>query len=97
VRTLRLDHTALTDEGIGALAAHCPKVEVLNLVGTKASDAVLARLAGLGSLRRLFVWDTRITGSGIDAFRKTHPVVEVIVGAGVPGTSTADGPPLTGP
>jgi mono/diheme cytochrome c family protein len=97
VRTLRLDHTALTDEGIGALAAHCPKVEVLNLVGTKASDAVLARLAGLGSLRRLFVWDTRITGSGIDAFRKTHPAVEVIVGAGVPGTSTADGPPLTGP
>lgn len=97
VRTLRLDHTALTDAGIGAIAGKCPKAEVLNLVGTKATDAVFARLGSLPALRRVFVFDTRVTAAGIDAFRTSHPSVEIVVGAGVPGTSGVDGPPVTGP
>lgn len=95
VRTVRLDNTQLTDVGIIAVLSRTLDAEVVNLVGTKASDGVFVMLSKLPKLRRVYVFDTAITSAGIDRFRAARPRVEIVVGQAVPGTSGAEGPPIS--
>ncbi len=95
VRTVRVDNTKLTDIGITALLSRTLDAETVNLVGSGASDGVFAVLSKLPNLKRVYVFDTAVTAAGIDRFRASHPGVEVVVGSAVPGTSGAEGPPVT--
>ncbi len=95
VRTVRVDNTKLTDVGITALLSRTLEAETVNLVGSGASDGVFTVLAKLPNLKRVYVFDTAVTAAGIDRFRAQRPGVQVVVGSAVPGTSGADGPPVT--
>lgn len=95
VRTVRVDNTKLTDVGITALLSRTLDAETVNLVGSGASDGVFAVLEKLPNLKRVYVFDTAVTAAGIDRFRAQRPGVQVVVGSAVPGTSGADGPPVT--
>lgn len=95
VRSVRVDNTTLTDVGITALLSRTLEAETVNLVGSGATDRIFVMLAKLPRLRRVYVFDTAITAAGIDAFRSGHAGVDIVVGQGVPGTSTTEGPPIT--
>ena len=92
---MRVDNTQLTDVGITALLSRTLDAETVNLVGSGATDRVFAMLAKLPHLRRVYVFETKVTAAGIDAFRASRPGVDIVVGQGVPGTSTTEGPPIT--
>ena len=94
VRSVRVDNTALTDVGITVLLSRTLEVETVNLVSTSATDGVFMVLAKLPRLQRVYVFNTQITSQGIDRFRATHPGVEIVVGAAVPGTAGTAGPPV---
>ena len=94
VRSVRVDNTKLTDVGITALLSRTLEAETVNLVGSGATDGIFTMLAKLPRLRRVYVFDTAITAAGIDAFRSGHAGVDIVVGQGVPGTSTTEGPPI---
>jgi len=94
VRSVRVDNTALTDVGITVLLSRTLEAETVNLVSTSATDGVFMVLAKLPRLQRVYVFNTQITSQGIDRFRATHPGVEIVVGAAVPGTAGTAGPPV---
>lgn len=94
VRSVRVDNTALTDVGITVLLSRTLEAETVNLVSTSATDGVFMVLAKLPRLQRVYVFNTQITAQGIDRFRATHPGVEIVVGAAVPGTAGTAGPPV---
>ena len=94
-RSVRLDNTGLTDIGIIAVLSRTLEAESVNLVSTGATDAVFAMLAKLPSLKRAYVFDTKVTAQGIDEFRAKRPGVQIVVGEAVPGTSGTAGPPVS--
>ncbi len=79
LRDLRLDHTAAGDE-VAALVATMPHVRSINFVGTPLTDRGLSSLRELKSLRKLYLWSTQTTASGVTQFRSARPEVEVIDG-----------------
>ena len=52
----------------------------LNLYGTRISNAALNTLGQMESLKKLFLWNTRITAKAIADFKVQHPEIEVIAG-----------------
>lgn len=69
----------ITNKGIEALQ-NLENLTELNLYGTKVSDASLLRLGQMQSLKKLFLWNTRITPQAIADFKIQHPHIEVIAG-----------------
>jgi hypothetical protein len=69
----------VTNKGIKALQA-LENLNQLNLYGTRINDAVFATLGQMKSLKKLFLWNTRVTPTGIENFKSQHPEVEVIAG-----------------
>ena len=43
------------------------------LSGTRITDAGLNHLSGLTNMKRLGLFGTRVTETGVDAFRRAHP------------------------
>jgi hypothetical protein len=77
--------STVTDEDL-ALFRDFPHVQVLNLGGTKISDAGLAHLEGLPALEQLIVTGTMISAKALKAFQQTHPAVKVTTGPPPKGT-----------
>jgi uncharacterized membrane protein/mono/diheme cytochrome c family protein len=78
---LRLARNRLTDEGLVALASS-PKLQHLNLYGNAGiTDAAVEALAGIASLREVFLWQTAATASGVERLRSLRPDLIVDVGA----------------
>ena len=69
----------VTNKGIEALQK-LEHLTELNLYGTRVSNNTLITLGQMKSLKKLFVWNTRITDKGIADFKALHPDVEVIAG-----------------
>jgi len=69
----------ITNKGLEALQ-NLENLTELNLYGTKVSDAALLRLGQMQSLKKLFLWNTRITPQAIADFKIQHPHIEVIAG-----------------
>jgi len=69
----------VTNKGIEALQK-LEHLTELNLYGTRVSNNTLITLGQMKSLKRLFVWNTRITDKDITDFKALHPDVEVIAG-----------------
>ena len=77
---LRIQKNPLvTNKGIEALQK-LEHLTELNLYGTRVSNNTLITLGQMKSLKKLFVWNTRITGKEIADFKALHPEVEVIAG-----------------
>jgi hypothetical protein len=48
-------------------------LESLNLVGTPISDRGLAHLTKIKSLKRVYLWQTRVTEKGVRQLQKMRP------------------------
>jgi len=76
LRRLELDHTALTDEGIGPLS-HLTGLEELSVVDTLLEDSDLVKLAGFRGLKRLRVgWD-QFSAEALRQFARRLPGCQV--------------------
>ena len=70
---LRLARNRLTDEGLRTLAGS-PQLKHLNLYGNAGiTDLAVEALAGITSLRELFLWQTGVTAAGADRLRALRP------------------------
>ncbi|MDB5340419.1 MAG: Serine/threonine protein kinaserelated protein [Planctomycetaceae bacterium] len=76
VNYLGLNHTGFDDK----LATHFPDMEsreTLNLYGNPLTDLGLADLQRMKSLKTLILFNTQVTQTGVEAFRKAVPNCEV--------------------
>lgn len=80
VTRLRLQNTAVTDNGLARLAglAH---LESLNVFGTRVTDAALEPIAAMKSLRTVYVWQTAVTADGVARLKEARPTLVVETGA----------------
>ena len=69
----------ITNKGIEALK-NLENLSELNLYGTQVSDAALITLGQIQSLKKLFLWNTRITPQAIADFKAQHPDIEIVAG-----------------
>ena len=79
LRVIRIDHTQAGDQVAERLAG-MQKLESINFVATKLTDAGLASLTKLKSLRRLYIWSSQTTREGSRQFRIARPDVQLIDG-----------------
>ena len=49
------------------------KLEYLNVYGTAVTDAALKDVATLKSLKKLFVWETKVTEAGEEPLKAALP------------------------
>ena len=75
LRDLRLGGTQLGD--ISRVLQGSPKLERLNLYGTRCTNKILTYVANLESLERLHIWGSRITDDFAAAFASTHPEIRI--------------------
>jgi internalin A len=61
------------DDSAAPEYAALPKLSILDLSYTSASDATLKSLAALPNLKFLYLTDTKVTPAGVEAFRKQRP------------------------
>jgi hypothetical protein len=57
-----------------------PALESVNLYATKVTDAGVARLATLGNLRRLYLWQAAVQPETTAALKEKLPNLEVVAG-----------------
>jgi hypothetical protein len=60
-----------------AVIGRLTSLEYLNLVGTQISDMGLAQWKDLGALKQLYCWETNITPTGLELFKRSNPVTKV--------------------
>ena len=70
---------SVTSKGIKALK-NLENLSELNLYGTSVNNTALVTLGQIQSLKKLFLWNTRITPKAIADFRAQHPEIEVVSG-----------------
>ena len=69
----------VTDKGIDGLK-ELKNLSELNLYGTSVTDAAFITLGQMTALKKLFLWNTLVTPSGIKNFKTQNPEIEVIAG-----------------
>ncbi|MEC8637025.1 MAG: c-type cytochrome domain-containing protein, partial [Bacteroidota bacterium] len=69
----------ITDKGIDGLK-ELKNLSELNLYGTSVTDAAFSTLGQMTALKKLFLWNTLVTPSGIKNFKTQNPEIEVIAG-----------------
>jgi uncharacterized membrane protein len=88
---LRLARNELTDAALAHLAA-APHLAHLNLYGNAAiTDAGLDTLAGIATLREVFLWQTGVTPAGAERLRSMRPDLTVSLGAEPPAPPASGG------
>ena len=70
---------SVTSKGVKALK-NLENLSELNLYGTSVNNTALMTLGQIQSLKKLFLWNTRITPKAIADFRAQHPEIEVVSG-----------------
>ena len=76
---LKLDNTPVADEGIKSLR-DLARLEYLNLYGSEISDLSIDVLADLPALKKVFVWHTNMTPTGMERLQSRRPDLEVVGG-----------------
>jgi cytochrome b561 len=76
---LRLESNAIGDAGMAHLTTVRGLVS-LNLVNTKVGDAGLKKLTELPMLRRLYIWRSLVSPTGIAALRRDRPGLQLTTG-----------------
>jgi internalin A len=88
------------DDSIAPVLAVLRKLHNLDLSYTSVSDETLKTLAALSDLKVVYLTDTKVTGAGVDAFRKQNPESFVSWGrrpAAIPRAPKVAKPKPTGP
>lgn len=86
LRRLQLEHTAVTDEGLGALTG-CMQLQYLNLTSTGIGDEGLGQLKGLPALTRVYLYETNVSGAAVADIQEARPDLGVDTGGYVLPTS----------
>jgi YHS domain-containing protein/uncharacterized membrane protein len=76
---LDLRNTAITDAGLATLKDHQGLCELV-LSQTQVTDEAATTLHSLPALKRLWVWDAKMTADGLVALRKSMPHVHIDAG-----------------
>ena len=79
VTKLDLSQTEVGD-GIMDAVVKLEKLEYLNLYGTQVTDAGIMKLKTLGSLKDLYLWQSKATPEGGEALKKELPGLEITFG-----------------
>ena len=74
---LSLWRAARIDDNGGAHIAAMRNLTILDLGETRISDVVLEQLQSAKRLRKLYLRGSKVTASGVDAFRQSNPNCEV--------------------
>jgi hypothetical protein len=75
----RVDLAETSIDGSGfTYIRHLKFIESLNLFGTQVGDAAVPALGQLKSLRRLYVWNSKISKAGVKKLRALLPDTEII-------------------
>lgn len=74
LRVLFLDHTNVSDSGVGRLSL-LPQLELLNLTDTKTTEKVLTELSGFPALRKVYLFGTKVSAGAVSSFHADHPKV----------------------
>ena len=74
---LNLNRTEITDAGLKHLG-DLRSLEWLNLYGTGITDAALPDIAKHKKLKAVYVWNSKITGEGVEKLRKALPNAKVV-------------------
>jgi Leucine-rich repeat (LRR) protein len=77
LRYLRLWNCGGVSDSIAATVRQLPNLETLDLAKTSLTDAGLSQLAGMPSLRKLYIGGTKVTPEAVAAFHQAHPRVEL--------------------
>jgi uncharacterized membrane protein len=81
---LTLDNNAITDAGIIHLV-NFKHLESLNLHATEMGDKGLKLLATNSSVKRLYLWQTKVTRQTVDSIRKENPLLAIDMGVVING------------
>jgi uncharacterized membrane protein len=76
---LDLSQTEVGDAVLDAVA-QLEGLEWLNLYGTRVTDAGLMKLKEQGSLKKIYLWQSKATAEGAEALKADLPSLEVIFG-----------------
>jgi uncharacterized membrane protein len=88
---LRLARNELTDAALAHVAA-AAHLAYLNLYGNAAiTDAGLDTLAGIATLREVFLWQTGVTPAGAERLRSMRPDLTVFLGTEPPAPPASGG------
>jgi uncharacterized membrane protein len=71
---LNLNTTSITGNGLKELLA-CKKLEQLSVTSTTVGTADLSIISTLGSLKRVFIWNTKVTDADALALKKKSPKI----------------------
>jgi internalin A len=77
LRTLRLNGTSVTDEGIKYLC-DLP-LKLLDLSGTAVTDEALRRIASMSNLEELFLQGTQVGDSGLDCLSDNDRLFRILL------------------
>ena len=69
---LWLDHTSITCGGLGQLS-RLVELRYLNLAGTAVDEGAVRRLVGMPKLKRVYLYDTRVSRSGWAGLQAAFP------------------------
>lgn len=83
---LSLDNNPLSDKGISGLEK-LEHLESINLHATQISDMGLRQLVSSSALKRIYVWQTKVTQPTVDSIRNENPTLFIDLGA-VAGKNT---------
>lgn len=75
LKKLFLDHTKISDDGIGALID--TKLVYLNLVGTPLTDQCVDNLGSIKTLSNVFLFGTKISEQGISKLHELNPTLTI--------------------
>ncbi|MEM9942160.1 MAG: hypothetical protein AAF939_11285 [Planctomycetota bacterium] len=74
---LHLEKTKIGDEGLKHLL-NMKQLEYLNLYDTQVTDQGIQQLEKLPSLKKLYVWKSKVTPVGMDQLKKAKPDLEIV-------------------
>lgn len=77
LQKLHLEKTGIGDSGLMHLK-EMKDLEYLNLYATKVTDEGLKQLAGLKKLRKVYVWQSKVTEAGMKSLEKQIPGLKVV-------------------
>jgi uncharacterized membrane protein len=76
---LNLSGTNVSAAGLSALQS-LQNLEYINIVNTKVDDKALLILSKIPALKNIYCWNTLVTSSGVENFKKQRPGVRIDAG-----------------
>ena len=74
---LNLSKANVDSEGIASLT-QLSRLEVMNLTETLVDDSIFDRIGQFSGLKRIYLWQSRVSEEGVNAARSIYPNMEIV-------------------